>query len=118
MKFKKITDVEVTVNVSLNPEDIKQLPQAMQDCYNGLCKYAKPDSFEEIAVLWGYVGEKMKEYFSLFLACIDWDNNCFSVSFDDNEDYILTEQERITLRNMFVELMVDNRNKEGVTKCV
>lgn len=112
----EIAGTEVTANVLLAPEDIKQLPKTMQDCYNGLCKYAKPDSIEEISLQW-ICNDKI-ECFCLFFACRSEVNDFFTVVFDEGEDYILTEQERTTLRNMYVELIAKTYMREGVAKCV
>ena len=122
---------EESWRVPLDIEELKQLPQAMQDCYDGLYKYAKPAKIDYLWLVWRYDEEIEKNVFDLFVAIGGNTNDDYMpfsgsggrwfVWFNENKDYNLTGQERIALRNkcmQYQQLMAKNYMGEGVAKCV
>ena len=103
MKFEK------SLRVPLDIEELKQLPQAMQECYNGLYKYAKPGKTNYLWLVWRYDEEIESNVFDLFVTVGGNTNNddmpfsgsggSWFVWFNENKDYNLTGQERIALRD-------------------
>lgn len=111
---------EMYIGVDIEPTDIEGLPKGIQECYNGLCKYTKAEKVDALLTC-AYNNENetnVQLHITVENNCLGISSETMCVGFFEDEDFVLTDQEKTAVKNSLVQLMAKNYMGEGVTKCV
>ena len=101
-----IDNFDFNIIADLEQIDITELPQSIADCYNSLCKYAKPEKTETSIC---YERCESDSRISLYVTMYSDGGDIYSTYFDEGKDFNLSDTEREALSSKMMELARQSR---------
>lgn len=94
----KLDDFNLDMSVKIEQNEICKLPHNMQNCYEYLCKYAKPS---ELFV--GATCDEIGNNIALYITLVDEIEDECVKCYTEGEDFELTAEERTAIITMMME---------------
>lgn len=102
----KIEELEFNITAEFEQSEIYELPQGMVDCYNGLCKYTKPEKAETSVC---YEINDLRSRVSMYITVYSDYGEFYSTYFDEGKDFNLSDTEKEALISKMMELAIQSR---------
>lgn len=99
----KLESLDISLMIGVSQDEAQTLPTSIVNCYNNLCKYAKPDS-TDIGISYDNCKNKIELYVTLICELQDG----YVTHFTEGEDFELTADERTAVINIMMDTVTKN----------